>query len=309
MFKKLIFIILFIIIGITVGALYYLNDAFYQPIDPGSKEVQLFKVQKTSTKNLAADLQQAGLIKSPLAFEIYCKVKKIQLQSGQYELKTSMSIASIASKISSGDVAKLKVTIPEGWKISQISDRLEAGKIVKKVDFQKAADGQEGYLFPDTYFIPSGTSADNIVSLMKNNFKTRVKDLTITPDLVILASIVEREASSTDDRSQIAAVYANRLKTGMRLQADPTVQFAKGSWAAITQSDYEKVISPYNTYLNGGLPPGPICNPGLASLEAASKPATNDYFYFFHTKDGRTIYSKTYEEHSSSLNKYRNGQL
>ena len=165
MFKKLIFIILFIIIGITVGALYYLNDAFYQPIDPGSKEVQLFKVQKTSTKNLAADLQQAGLIKSPLAFEIYCKVKKIQLQSGQYELKTSMSIASIASKISSGDVAKLKVTIPEGWKISQISDRLEAGKIVKKVDFQKAADGQEGYLFPDTYFIPSGTSADNIVSL------------------------------------------------------------------------------------------------------------------------------------------------
>ncbi len=309
MFKKIIFIIIFLIIGLSIGIAVYLKESIYTPKDNNSKKIELFTVDKTSTKILSENLKSQGFIKSSLAFELYAKYKKFKLQSGQYELSGSMSVANIANKIASGEVAQFKVTFPEGWRLEQIADRLEARKIVSKDDFLKAAAGQEGYLFPDTYFIKSGMSAEDIVSLMKNNFKNRTANLVVTPDIVILASIVEREASKNDDRSQIAAVYANRLKLGMKMEADPTVQYAKGSWAAITQSDYHNVESPYNTYLQPGLPPGPICNPGLLSLEAATKPAQNDYLYFFHTKDGRTVFSKTFAEHDSNLAKYRAGKL
>lgn len=118
---------------------------------------------------------------------------------------------------------------------------------------------------------------------------------------VIIASIVEREAKFDEDRPKIARVYLNRLELGMKLEADPTVQYAKGSWDAIKLSDYQNVNSSYNTYLHAGLPPGPICNPGLESLQAVLSPDSNDYLYFFHKTDGHAVYSKTLEEHRSKL--------
>lgn len=309
MFKKIISIILFFALGVAIGLAIYLREAIYSPYDNTAGDNIVFIVKNVSINNLAESLKGAGLIKSPIAFELYVKYKKFKLIKGKYELSASMSIASIAGKIARGDIIEYKVTIPEGWRITQIAERLEGRDIVSKIDFEEAAKGQEGYLFPDTYYIKSGTSAKSIIEMMKANFRTRTKDITATPDVVILASIVEREVSKTDDRSQIAAVYANRLKIKMNLEADPTVQYAKGSWAAITQADYRNVISPYNTYLNNGLPPGPICNPGLASLQAAANPAKSDYLYFFHTHDGRTIFSKTLEEHNNNLAKNRAGTL
>lgn len=309
MLKRILLIIAVFLTGLFLGLLYYFNEAFYQPVAPKSQASQIVKIEKTSTPELADQLFTAGLIKSKIAFETYVKFKKMSLQTGQYELSPAQSIATIAHKIASGDIVKFKVTIPEGWRLTQIADRLAKREVVARADFLAAAEGQEGYLFPDTYLIPAGTSAQAIVAMMKQDFQSRTSGLAVTPDIIILASIIEREVSATDDRSQIAAVYTNRLKQGMKLQADPTVQYAKGSWAAIKQSDYQNTISDYNTYLHEGLPPGPICNPGLASIEAALHPATHDYLFFFHTSDGRTIFSKTYDEHSANLAKYRAGTL
>lgn len=135
---------------------------------------------------------------------------------------------------------------------------------------------------------------------MRETFDQKTKKLRITPETVILASIVERESLGDEDRSQIAGVYANRIRQGIRLEADPTIQYARGSWVAITKDHYKSVISPYNTYLNDGWPPGPICSPGLKSLEAAAAPAKHDYLYFFHAK-GQTYFSKTYAEHAAKV--------
>lgn len=305
MAKRLIIIFIILVIGLTSGSLYYLKQSIYTPLDSQNTQVVLFKISpQTSTKQLAQQLKTAGFIKSPIAFQFYCYVKKMKLQSGIYQLSSSMTVATIANYIASGKVAEFKVTFPEGWRITQMAERLESRDIISKEKFIKAAEGQEGYLFPDTYTFPSGISAKEIVDLMKNNFKKRTSGTTATPDIVILASIVEREANNKIDRPKVAGVYANRLKIGMRLQADPTIQYALGNWDSITRADYNSVQSPYNTYLNAGLPPGPICNPGLDSLRAAANPEKNDYFYFFNTRDGKTIYSKTLDEHNANLAKY-----
>ncbi|MDO8513452.1 MAG: endolytic transglycosylase MltG [bacterium] len=304
MLKRIILIIFLIIIGLAFGTLMYLKQAVYTPLNKSDNHKKLFVVpQRTSTQNLSRKLKETGLIKSPLAFVIYSKIKRINLQAGQYKFSPSMTIATIVNDISTGKVVEYKVTFPEGLRITQMADILESQEVVKKQDFLKAAQGQEGYLFPDTYSFSSGISANQIVKIMKDNFQQRTSEVRITPRILILASIVEKEISATDDRSKIAGVYTNRLNINMLLQADPTVQYAKGTWDAITQSDYETVISPYNTYLNAGLPPGPICNPGIASIEAAANPAKHEYFYFFH-KNGQTVYSKTFIEHQNNLAKY-----
>jgi UPF0755 protein len=142
----------------------------------------------------------------------------------------------------------------------------------------------------------------DLIKLMRDNFDKRTKDLKITPETVILASIVEREAKDDAERGAIAQVYINRLAKGMKLEADPTIQYAKGNWKAVLLSEYRSVISPYNTYLNDGLPPGAICNPGLKSIEAVIDPTPHDYLYFFHAK-GETFFSKTYEEHVAKVRK------
>lgn len=310
MFKKIIFTLIFLILGVFIGILFYLKQTIYTPFNSANSKSQYFTVKdKISKRDLATELHSSGLIKSAISFEIYTKVKKMNLQTGQYKFAPSMTIAQIARDIAEGKVAQFKITFPEGYDIAQMADRLASTGLISKNKFIEAAKGEEGYLFPDTYNFSTNATPADIVKIMKNDFKKRTANITVTPDVVILASIVEREAGKNDDRALIAGVYAKRLKEGMRLEADPTVQYAKGSWDPITQSDYQNVISLYNTYLHAGLPPGPICNPGLKSLEAAANPTITDYEYFFQTKDGRTIYSKTYAEHTQNIAKYRAGTL
>ena len=176
-------------------------------------------------------------------------------------------------------------------------------KLTQLVGFTKLAATFEGYLFPDTYEVKIDITSVELIKLMRETFDKKTSKLRITPETVILASIVERESIGDEDRSQIAGVYANRIKLDMKLEADPTIQYARGNWAAITRDHYKSVISPYNTYLFDGWPPGPICSPGLKSLEAAAAPAKHDYLYFFHAK-GQTYFSKTYAEHAAKVRQY-----
>ena len=294
---KFIALFLFLIILFCVAAFVYLSS----PVNANSDEKIEFTVKAgESTRDVATTLENQKIIKNAFAFYIYLKVTKGIILPGLYEVSPSMSSSDIAQEIASGKFKTVKITIPEGWRVTQMEDYFTEKNLDKVTDFKAKAEQYEGYLFPDTYVVKKDITTEDLITEMRDNYKKKTADLKITPETIILASIVEREAKTDEERYQIAAVYSNRLKIGMKMEADPTVQYAKGDWKAPTVEDYHSVISPYNTYLNEGLPPGPICNPGLASIKAAANPGQNDYIFFFHAK-GEIFYSKTLEEHRAKV--------
>lgn len=285
-------------------------------------------VRGRSTRQIAGDLEDAQVIVSRWPFLFTMALSGGVVRAGSYSISPSASIAEIVAQLTEGETSAHRVTIPEGWRIEQIAEYLSSLAIVSYDDFmaasvydsvrytlptgitREAGETLEGLLFPDTYEFRIGVTSKEIVQTLLTTFAEKTRDIAPTYEQVILASIVEREASRDTDRAQIAGVYANRLKINMKLDADPTVQYANDNaraavatddefswWVPITVADYQGVKSPWNTYLVAGLPPTPIANPGLAALEAAVNPATHDYYYFLHTDDGTSVYSKTKEEH------------
>ncbi|MEK7170919.1 MAG: endolytic transglycosylase MltG [Patescibacteria group bacterium] len=266
-----------------------------------SQKIDFVVVANQRSADISQNLEAKGLIKNDFAFYLYLKLISGKILPGTYELSANQSGSDIAGQLASGKFKVAKITIIEGWRASQMEDYLVTDKKLSQLNgFTELAELYEGYLFPDTYEVKIDVTSAEIIKLMRETFEQKTKKLRITPETVILASIVERESLGDEDRSQIAGVYANRVRQGIRLEADPTIQYAKGNWAAVTLAEYKSVISPYNTYLNDGWPPGPICSPGLKSLEAAAAPATHDYLYFFHAK-GQTFFSKTYAEHAAKV--------
>lgn len=272
------------------------------------KEASLVKevvvVAGMSRADVAKKLSEEQLIKSQFAFFIYLKMIQAKVLPGTYEISAADSASIIADNLARAKFKTASITIIEGWRATDMERYLVEEKNLKQLTgFAAKAKTEEGYLFPDTYEVKIEVTIDELTTLMKDNFTTRTKDLAVDPDTLILASIIEREAKSDSERPAIAGVYVNRLKEGMNLEADATVQYAKGDWKSVSVDDYRSVISPYNTYLNVGLPPGPICSPGLSSIKAVLAPADHDYFYYFHAK-GETFFSKTFEEHRAKVNQY-----
>lgn len=298
----LITIIVILIVAVGITAYLYVNIKI--PAGKLSDNVFFEVKDGDSTLDIADNLGKAGFIRSPWIFSYYVKLKGLILYPGIYYLRKNMTLDEIIAPIAKGEVEEYKITIPEGWRITQIADYLAERKILVKEDFLASANGHEGYLFPDTYRIPINITAAELVKKMMDNFYERTKNLKPTNGDVVLASIVEREAKKDNDRAKIAGVYLNRLDNNMYLGADPTIQYDKGSWNPITTKDLE-IDSPYNTYLNKGLPPTPICNPGLKSLEAAKAPEKDGWLYFFHLQDGTTVFSASAEEHDQNKEKFK----
>jgi len=258
-----------------------------------------------STREIAKNLQDQGFIRSSTWFLIYAKLHRGYIRGGVYRLSAAENTSKIWHDLSEASPSEYEITIPEGYRATQIDALLASKGIITAGEFTRIATSDEGYLFPDTYrFLPKSDPSE-IRDEILSNFNKKTAAMNLSRQEVIIASIVEREAKFDEDRPKIARVYLNRLAAGMKLEADPTVQYAKGSWDPIKLSDYQNVNSSYNTYLHTGLPPGPICNPGLKSLEAALFPDSNDYLYFFHKADGHAVYSKTLEEHQENLKNYR----
>jgi len=293
--------------------------------------------------SIGTTLRQRGLVRSAIVFRLAAEQAGVgtSLAAGDYELSRSMSTNEIIQILSLGQVKRgLLATIPEGWRSEQIADRLEATGFASRDDFLRAVAAPEsvpgfevvapatpprleGYLFPETYEVPQKVSGTRAAELMVRMFSQRVGDplrlqndskLT-TAQVLTLASIVEREAKQPAERSTIASVYLNRLAASMPLQADPTVQYALASrdgpaasaysyWKDLQPSDLQ-IDSPYNTYVVSGLPPGPICNPGEASIRAVLQPAKTDFMYFVATTDGSGthLFAKTLAEHNANVQK------
>ena len=282
----------------------------------------------------AADsLSRANLVGWRKMFRLYARVTggDRHIKPGTYLLRHGTPWKDIISALHGGHGLVNTITIPEGYTISQIAPLLAKTLKVPIESVQAAVRDTallarldvpnptlEGYLFPDTYAFPLGTSAGQAVHEMVYDFERRWKpdwdakasDLKINRnDLVTMASIVEREARVPEERPVIAAVYYNRLRKGMLLQADPTVQYALGHHVGRVLYKDLAVASPYNTYIHKGLPPGPVASPGVASLAAAANPANVPYLYFVASPDGHHEFRMTLQEHTSAIREVRGTKL
>ncbi len=263
---------------------------------------------------VAGDLKKNHLIRSRIDFLLLLVLERKVMKAGTYNINPNDSLSVIVNILSQGQERYATLTIPEGWRKEQIGQELTKLGYDGEA-FVLLAENKEGALFPDTYFLPLHATPADIVAKFDQNYTQKTADLGITKDQLILASIVEREGKNEEDKPLIAQIYLNRLKQGMRLEADPTVQYGRDNllvtqgktvtfWQPITVADYSRVQSPYNTYLHAGLPPGPITNPGLKSIEAVIHPTATTALYFFHTKEGTLITSQTLAEHNTNKKKY-----
>lgn len=315
--------------------------ALDQPLAATAAPIAFTVAAGDTADTVAPRLERAGLIRSGLVFRAIASYHDVgdNLVAGDYDLAASMTATEMLDRLHRGLVRPKRVTIPEGLRLEEVARLLQAQGVLAAADFEAAARSGvfdyasvaprppgatlEGYLFPDTYLAPR-MEATAFVEMMVRNFDSR-----FTPDMrsaatragltihqvVTLASIVEREAAVAAERPLIAAVYLNRQRRGMLLEADPTVQYALGSisaevarfgyWKLELLNDDLAVNSPYNTYRHLGLPPGPIASPGLASLEAVLNPATTDALYFVAKGDGSHAFAATFDEHRANVARYQ----
>ncbi|OGY45940.1 MAG: hypothetical protein A3J62_04055 [Candidatus Buchananbacteria bacterium RIFCSPHIGHO2_02_FULL_38_8] len=330
--NKLFYLIILIIVIATIYYFYNLNVA-----NSGEPATKKFIVEAgDGVIKISRSLKSEELIKSPLIFQLYVWQKGISgsLQEGEYFLAQNLSIKEIAKILSRGaGVTKEKtLTFIEGWQNQDFAKYLAQEGLFSEEEFfavvqKKEAwwDGYEildsrpknldleGYLFPDTYRVYSDATATDIVRKMLDNLDRKLtlelrteieKQGKTIHEILTIASILEKEVSTDADRKMVADIFYKRLAAGIPLQADSTVNYVTGKGVSRASAEDLEIDSPYNTYKYRGLPPGPICNPGLSSIMAAIYPTSNPYLYFLTTPDGKVIYSKTYEEHVAAKLKY-----
>lgn len=312
-------IVLFVLVFIFILGFIIWRRNGTLPVNAKSKEEKLFVIPRGSTvREIGNHLKNEGLIRDPVIFFLYVKQKGIDksIQAGDYKLSPSMSLSQVMHTLEHGTL-DVWFTIPEGYRADEVADLLKQSVKTYKEDWRKELNANEGYLFPDTYLIPTDTDVATVISIMKNNFDKKVGEVGLDPNspsiknVVTLASLIEREAITDAEKPVIAGVLSNRLSVGMLLQVDATIQYAKGYslskkkwWAPVTIDEYKSVKSPYNTYLYIGLPPGPISNPGIKAIEAAANPSETDYNYYIHDSSGKIRYAKSLDEHNSNIERY-----
>ncbi|HOJ78071.1 MAG TPA: endolytic transglycosylase MltG [Bacillota bacterium] len=312
-------IVVFLFLVIALFLFCFISMA---PSIPGSKETKVFEVRHgASLREIGKKLETEGIIRSRLIYEIYVRLKPQSRmpKSGRYLLGPGMSVDSIVKELRRGIPGQIKLTIPEGLTNKEVAELLERNNLVDKERFLKKLEdlafvneilgdlnvqhSVEGYLYPDTYHFTLDATEAQIIAVMLKRFKEiynlHLKEVELDKlnEVVVMASIIEKEAQKPEERPIIAGVFYNRLERDYPLQSCATVQYALGvRKPRLLYSDL-KVNSPYNTYLHKGMPPGPIANPGLASLKAAIAPAKVSYLYFVAKPDGSHVFSNTFEEH------------
>lgn len=308
----------FMLVLSAIGLIWWQKEI--SSVDPSDNVPISFTVRKgDGVKAIAANLAQKDFIRSPTSFFILVKLMRIerQLEAGDFRLKRSMDARTIAQELTHG-MQDVWVTTLEGWRKEEIATKLAKDLDIPEAEFLRQA--KEGFMFPDTYRIPRDATAGAVADMFRKTFDQKVTaqmrsdakkiDLSFD-DVIVLASIVEREGRNDEDRPVIAGILLKRLKADWPLQADATLQYALGyqpfekSWWKKELIDEDRTVqSPYNTYRNPGLPPGPIANPGFASIKAVLYPKETDYWYYLHDRNGAAHYSRTIDEHNAGVATY-----
>lgn len=337
--KFVIIILLFASAAITAGMYFYVADQVEKPVEKIGFYRNFIISTGESARQIGENLAEEGLIKDSFYFKFYLWKSglKSSIKAGEYNLSSAMNIPGIVNIISKGKIIEKEVTvfIPEGLTSAEIEEILAENDLLKKGQLEEAVGEKklkryykydflldkpkgaslEGYLFPDTYKFYKKTTPEEILEKILNNFDKKV-DLEMRAEIarqgktifevLTLASIVQEEANGASDMKIVAGIFQNRLAMGKALEADSTINFiTKKNMSQALYSDLE-ISSPYNTYKNIGLPPGPIDNPELDAIRAVIWPEKNSYLYFLHTPDGKAFYGKTYQNHLRNRAKYLN---
>lgn len=304
---------------IACGAIYF--SWAVSPSCSQNCQPKIFLINKgESFSSVANRLEEEGLIRSALVFHFIAWQQQTidKIQAGDFRLNPQSPPAQIAQNITKGTL-DIWVTLLEGWRREEIAQKLslQGLTVFKQDEFLLLTKNLEGQLFPDTYLIPREATAERIVKILTQNFQKKVPE--VDKNTLIMASIIEREIRNPQDRKIISGILWKRLENNWPLQADATVQYAVSSakcksqianctdwWLHnynLTKSDLA-IKSPYNTYINQGLPPEPISNPGLDAIEAALAPLSSDYWFYLSDKDGVTHYARTDAEQTENIQKY-----
>jgi len=319
-----------LLLAVLIAGAYFKIDYLAEPISP--EEPELFVIESgSSVRAIARQLEQEGWIKSARLFEIYVIINDYQgsLQAGTYQFQDGEDLFAIANRLVTGQIASFRITIPEGFTVDEIIERLAGFEHLSETDLiqileddrlirdyfpenQEVEWPQEGFLFPDTYNFSYEMEPAAIFNTMINRFENRwlerfenAEDTYTINEYVTMASLVEKEAQLIEEKSLIAGVIYNRLARNMRLQLDATVQYVLESRVSRVLYGHLEIDSPYNTYLINGLPPGPIASPGDDALAAVLEPEESDYLFYFARPDGSHVFTETYEEHLERLREFR----
>jgi UPF0755 protein len=322
-------VVIVVLVGLVVGLFGYVA---YGP----SGETFVDILPGTGTLGIAKQLQKTGIVRSAWAFEalvIWNMVRRHgagSLKAGEYRFDHAVRMEEVYDRLRRGDVYTVTVAIPEGYNIFDIATAVAAAKLDSREDFLNAerknteliaewvpkggATSLEGYLFPDTYKFSRHATPILMLTTMVREFGQEAKRLGMTTGevarTVTMASLVEKEVHIDTERPEVASVFENRLAAEMPLQTDPAVAYAsllRGTWTGVIHESELKSDSAYNTYTHAGLPPGPICNPGVAALQAALHPAKTSYLYFVADPKGSTKFAATLAEHDANVAAYRAG--
>lgn len=324
--NELIFKLVVALITIVVVGSLILYRNYTEEIDLGDKTVTIIIQPGDALNKVVGELLEQKVVYSKLMLKYPARLRGIdkKLIPGRYDFTGNNSCRSVLDRLETGDFLRLKLTIPEGstiWETSAlIAGKLELDSatvhnLENDTAFLQELDvpGLEGFLFPETYFIPWGTTEKEVVRRLVEMYQTQTdlvwanynEERLSRYQIVILASIIEAETGVGEERRLVSSVYNNRLKSNMKLDADPTVIYGLGGLdRPLWRKDLRK-DTPYNTYIHKGLPPTPINSPGLASIQAAINPETSDYLYFVAGNDGRHIFSRTITEHNRAIQKIK----
>ena len=329
--KKILLIFLLILLAILIFTGYDFYKKATSPYKGFDGSIKIEIPGGSTVTEIAGMLKKKKIIPNYLYFRIYYKLfhSGSFFKTGEYDFSKPLTIEQIIKKLIKGDVVLYKITIKEGMTIDETAEYLSqnhgidyrkfhnsARKVSLISDLDSNADDLEGYLFPETYMISKGTTPGDLLKTMVNNFRQsfsesyriRAGELNLSVrEILTLASLIEKETSSREERFLISSVFHNRLRIGMPMGCDPTIIYAlkkEGKWDGDIKWKDLKMDSPYNTRIHRGLPPGPICSPGIHSIEAALFPENSKYLYFV-AKDRKTHYfSKNLKEHNWAVRKY-----
>jgi UPF0755 protein len=313
-------IVALVLVGtVALSASYVLT----RPLNISDTEYLLIK-RGDSLGSLAGMLTREGWLASPqVMFQAYGRMTLARghIKAGEYQVDPGMTPLELLTLVRSGNVVQRTVTFPEGWTVSQWLEHLSNNELLIEND-QAVAESilsdlskWEGRLYPDTYAYTRGESSVDILNRAKQKMNQMLVEIwasrsveaavTSAEEALILASVIEKETGYEPDRPLVASVFNNRLIRGMKLQSDPTVIYGLANFDGDLRRRHLKLDHPYNTYVHKGLPAGPICNPGLASLKAAVDPPASPYYYFVAQGDGRSYFSTNLDEHRKAVNQYQ----
>jgi len=331
--KRTAFILFIFLIFLTSGFFYFRNKVYYSRGENSEKVV--FIVEKgEGAIEVAEKLAEAELISGKIYFYYYLKSSNLldKILPGEYNLAQNLSIPEVAIILTQEEKSSIKITFPEGWNAKQMAERISAngldGRGFLELVFSPTQEilaeapiisesevkNLEGFLFPDTYFFTKETDARGIIEKMLRNFDNRFsqelrmevkkQDKSLI-EIITMASLIEKEVRNPEDRKIVSGIFWNRIKVGQALQSCATLAYILGENKKQYSYADTQIVSPYNTYLNRGLPPGPISNPGIATIQAAIYPQDSNYNYFLSDPEtGKTIFSRTLEEHNFNKVKY-----